>query len=107
MSAILLLNSILDKVRGALEDDRAAIKAYLFGSMARGDYHLWSDVDILVISEDPRRTKKALRKVLDDIFVEHNVTVAAVIIDKRSWEKGLSLLKETAVKEGRLIWKRG
>jgi len=43
-----------------LEKDEDALEAYLFGSMARGDYHLDSDIDVLVISENPRRTQEKL-----------------------------------------------
>lgn len=38
-------------------------KMLLFGSLARGNYKRWSDIDLLVVSEDFKNIKKVRRPV--------------------------------------------
>lgn len=38
-------------------------KLILFGSFARGDYHKWSDIDMIIVSEDFGNLKKVQRPV--------------------------------------------
>lgn len=38
-------------------------KMLLFGSLARGNYRRWSDIDLLVVSKDFRNIKKVRRPV--------------------------------------------
>jgi len=59
MPAILVLDKVIREIVEALEKDEDALKAYLFGSMARGDYHLDSDIDVLVISENLGERRKS------------------------------------------------
>jgi uncharacterized protein len=49
------------------KNDISVIKAYLFGSYARGSYSTWSDIDIAIVSEcfkgDRIEDKKLIRKI--------------------------------------------
>ncbi len=50
---------LLELARGYVRDLSARIRiraAYVAGSVARGDFNVWSDVDVVVVAEDlPRR----------------------------------------------------
>ncbi|MCD6593740.1 nucleotidyltransferase domain-containing protein [Candidatus Bathyarchaeota archaeon] len=59
MPVILVLDKVIREIVEALEKDEDALEAYLFGSMARGDYHLDSDIDFLVISENLGERRKS------------------------------------------------
>ncbi len=37
-----------------LSEERGRVSVILFGSFARGDYNLWSDIDVIIVSESFR-----------------------------------------------------
>lgn len=102
--SILVLDYILEKVVKALKKDENALEAYLFGSMARGDYHLESDIDILVVSEDPKQTSRELSEIVSDLSVEYGVAIGVVVEEAKNWNMGASSLYNSVMKEGRRIW---
>jgi predicted nucleotidyltransferase len=69
-----LLNSLLHAIRDALDDNFAG--AYLFGSLATGDFNEASDIDVLVITERPASEEEfaALKAVHERIRPSDNVS---------------------------------
>lgn len=61
-------NEILAKVRPIAERHSSVRLVYLFGSMARGDAHTGSDVDLAVLFEVP--TLEVFRKLWADLHAE-------------------------------------
>jgi len=64
-------------------------KAYLFGSYARGDYDLDSDIDVLVILSDFKKYGAELRrtsKLIGDLSLEHETTVSVVFSREQEWK---------------------
>ncbi|AKA49302.1 hypothetical protein IX51_09540 [uncultured archaeon] len=55
------LNENLQKVKSIVVMEDPSAKIYLFGSVARGNYNMASDIDILIVSRD---YVKAIRKAL-------------------------------------------
>jgi predicted nucleotidyltransferase len=80
----------------------------LFGSRARGDAHLDSDFDLLVVLEeigDRRATRIAIRRVLDDLPIAKDVIVATV--DELSGRGGRPRgVLHWALTEGRVLYER-
>ncbi len=105
--AILYLDEILELVKKYLKDDKSAVAAYLFGSYSRGDFTSESDLDILVISEEPSKTREMLYDLSWDIQMMFDIPVSFIVISRGRWEKGLTSLKEVVHEEGRVIWRRG
>jgi predicted nucleotidyltransferase len=46
--------AVLERLRGILQPHREVLEAYLFGSLARGETSLHSDVDVAVYVAEPR-----------------------------------------------------
>ena len=65
---------VVEALRSLKEDEKCEV--YLFGSYARGDHALDSDVDVLVVSEGfeglsrPERVSRIRRKLPEDISFE-------------------------------------
>ena len=60
----------------------------LFGSKARGDSRLWSDIDILiVVDRDDWRLSHAISDLAADVSLEYNVLIGPRVIGKGRWER--------------------
>ncbi len=106
LPTIMALDNVINEVIEAVKADKAALEAYLFGSMSRGDYHSESDIDILIISERVETTRNRLQDLGSDLTLKYGVVVSIIVLDARMWERGLSTLASTVKKEGKLIWSR-
>lgn len=60
------------RVASALGDQVDAI--VLYGSVARGEAKRDSDIDIMVVSPDPQRTREKLSEIRSDFAYEQNYT---------------------------------
>ena len=59
----------------------------LFGSKARGDSRMWSDIDILVIvDEEDWRFQHAISDVASNISLELDVLIGPRVISEERWE---------------------
>ena len=60
--------------------------AYLYGSYARGDYHPYSDVDIMLVSSLPDREIKArnrqVSEIVGEMCIDHDVTISVSVRSK-------------------------
>ena len=60
----------------------------LFGSKARGDGNIWSDIDILVIVDDKDwRFAHAISALGADISLEYDVLIGPRVISEARWER--------------------
>jgi predicted nucleotidyltransferase len=80
------LNLITQKVCAAAKEvlgDKLE-KVILFGSYARGDYHEWSDIDIMVLADiQPEKAstiRKEIRSLMNYIGLEYNVIVSLSVV---------------------------
>lgn len=71
-------------------------KIILYGSYARGDFNLESDVDILIIlscsPEEVRAYRKAVSSIASRISLANDIEVSLLLIDKASFEERLHIL---------------
>jgi len=97
--------SILEKFRSLLVERIRVHKIILFGSRARGDAQVDSDMDLLVILQDPP-TEEIEDYILDcawEAGIDHSVILVPVVYSREEWEEGpdqSSLLALAVQREG-------
>jgi predicted nucleotidyltransferase len=77
----------------------------VFGSIVRGEADNESDLDLLIVTQNPMQ--RSVRHLITDIVCEinsnHDTNLSTLVVDKTSWETGLySVLPihEEILKEG-------
>jgi len=82
-------------------------KVILFGSYARGDQHEDSDVDYLVVLNDPEiktfREISFMSPVTSELGLRHGLWVSAIPFTAEKLARGLSPLSSSARTEGILL----
>lgn len=67
----------------------------LFGSRARGQGHLESDLDLLVLAQGLTRVERgALLDIAADLGVEYGLALSPLIMDSAKWREDLPLAAE-------------
>lgn len=89
-----LTQAVVESALEILEDK--IYKIILYGSYARGDFTLESDVDIMVVldcsKEEVLSYRKRMDKVASRIGLEHDVMVSLLLRDKDSFLEGQKVL---------------
>ena len=94
--SIAVLEKVVEEIIRSLEDNDGAEEAFLFGIMSRGDYHLESDIDVLVVSRKMDKTRRRMQEIGAALSLEYGVVVSVIVVDEDSWRRGLSLLRDTS-----------
>lgn len=77
-------------------------KIILFGSLARGDYRLDSDIDLAIMTRD-RSLMKLSSSIADKILVEYGKLVSLKFISEEDFDKENSPIKDE-IKKGMVIY---
>ncbi|MDI6690262.1 MAG: nucleotidyltransferase domain-containing protein [Candidatus Bathyarchaeota archaeon] len=77
-------------------------KIILFGSLARGDYRLDSDIDLAIMTRD-RSLMKLSSSIADKILVEYGKLVSLKFIGEEDFDKEDSPIKDE-IKKGMVIY---
>ncbi|KRE35671.1 nucleotidyltransferase family protein [Paenibacillus sp. Soil522] len=88
-----------------LEQNFKLVKLIMFGSKARGDHNEHSDVDLMVLVEDPKTTeiREKLSELQFDVIMEQDAPLMSTIENYKNWleEKDISLpFKDNIESEG-------
>ena len=81
-------------------------EAYLYGSFARGDYHEYSDVDILVTvnmnADEISNYRSSLASMNSELSLKHDVTVSITVKPLEHFQKYANVLPyyQNVIKEG-------
>lgn len=98
-------------IRAALEllSDKI-YKIILYGSYARGDFDLESDVDIMIIMdcslEEIRAYRKEVSRIASRISLANDIEVSLLLIDRRSFEERLDILPfyQNVLRDGGVLY---
>ena len=96
----LKLDDILGQIKEFSQLNTEIEEVYLFGSVARNDHLPWSDIDLLILSKSPEKTRVKVNSFLNEIFINEGVLVSAIVehIDK------ISIVSRYFKQEGKLLW---
>jgi predicted nucleotidyltransferase len=96
-SETLALQAFIGQVQSAYP--RQICQVSLFGSKARGDSQVDSDVDILVlVSDEDRGLRKGIIDIASSLSLEYDVLLSPRVIGERRWKarQGFSLYRNIA-----------
>ena len=100
MKVLSFLNSI--RIKRALKNE-SVVLCYLFGSVARGEEHKESDVDIAILFDQAVKKEEYLQKegklisLFSRIYPEREINIVNMAISS-------PLLRQNAIIEGKLIY---
>jgi predicted nucleotidyltransferase len=82
-------NQILKQIKSAVKATEPAATIVLYGSYARGDNKINSDIDVLILIDKDKITSADARRVaypLYDIEFETGKIISPLILSRKSWE---------------------
>ncbi|WP_222927182.1 nucleotidyltransferase domain-containing protein [Thermosediminibacter litoriperuensis] len=102
-----LLNNELERMVKVLAEEYQAEKVILFGSLAEGDIHDWSDIDLIVVKETSKPFYERLEEVVE--IVKPNVGTDIIVYTPKELEemRGRLFFEEEILKKGKIIYERG
>ena len=97
------LAAVIDRLVAALQPHRM----YVFGSQARGDAGLESDVDMLVVVQKAEQPSHRLAQTAYHAAAPHSLALDIVVISREEFEwrsRALASLPAIVLREGRLVY---
>ncbi|MBI5788942.1 MAG: nucleotidyltransferase domain-containing protein [Candidatus Schekmanbacteria bacterium] len=63
----------------------------LFGSKARGDFDVESDIDLLILTghKIDRKKRHEITHYVFEVNLKYDVNISTLVIPKKEWEEGL------------------
>lgn len=80
---------VVDRIKAVTHQLKPHVEAILYGSEARGDARLDSDIDLLLLVDADKLTyddKDRIMAPLYDIELETGVVISTMIIPRKEWE---------------------
>ncbi|MDL2212803.1 nucleotidyltransferase domain-containing protein [Bacteroides sp. OttesenSCG-928-E20] len=81
---------LLPRIKAAIQSIEPQAEIILFGSVARGDADIQSDIDLLIIVPDENYTWQRKREFyypISDIEQEAMISISPIIRTRSQWEK--------------------
>lgn len=82
-----------------------AEKVFLFGSLARGKISLFSDIDLVVLFDDPRSSRELSLWLYQNIHTRESVDIIAYNLQSFNKMKDTNFLSN-ALQESKLLYER-
>ncbi len=104
----MLTKKIIQEVLGKIVDacrtaPLSTMKVIVFGSVARNDFDLDSDIDILVVSTNPSESKHYFGNIADELFTEYYVPISILYVTPERLKMGDRFIRNI-INEGKTIW---
>ena len=84
--------------------DVGLVRIVLFGSAARGAPSPLSDIDLLLVTENPRETRRLFSPFRASIYAETAVPITALYVTPDQYENSPDPLYKTIKQEGKILW---
>lgn len=109
MKHIETIENELVQILNRLYPNRLA-QIILYGSYARGDFHVDSDIDFLVVLEDEEiLTGKELgfmNKPIFDLTLQYGIQISHYPTTQKKFTQSESMFYRQIRKEGKVLWKK-
>jgi predicted nucleotidyltransferase len=96
-----------DTVEAILSVSKNVEKIILFGSQARGDSNVGSDIDILVVvdilEEQLGEIKIEMRNLASDISLEYDECISLIVVTRSEYESKVDTLFYQNIKRGGIV----
>jgi predicted nucleotidyltransferase len=81
------LQAVCDWIRAEFRVDRIV----LFGSVVRGTADEESDVDLLIVLQEPpdHQIRSRISSVILDFNLEYDTNLSGLVVDQEAWDEGL------------------
>jgi predicted nucleotidyltransferase len=103
-----ILEKELKRIVGAIIKGYSPEKIILFGSLAGGHVHEWSDIDLVIVKETKERLIERLHKV--HLMAAPNIGVNFIVYTprevKRMIEQNHYFFTDEILKKGRVLYER-
>jgi len=84
----------------------STVKVILFGSVARNDFDVDSDIDIMVVSTDIKEAKSFFGEIADELFLKYFVPISIVYVKPERLKFGDWFI-QNVLREGKILWECG
>jgi predicted nucleotidyltransferase len=81
------LRALRDRIGAEFRPDRIV----LFGSVVRGTSDEESDLDVLIVLQEPadHQIRNRISRLILDINLEHDTNLSGLVVDQKTWDGGL------------------
>jgi uncharacterized protein len=101
------LKSELDRIVGVIKKEYKPDKIILFGSLAQGNVHEWSDIDLLIVKETEKRPVDRAIEICK--LIHPNVGIDLFVYTPVEYEnlvKGKFSQLMSILREGRVLYEK-
>jgi predicted nucleotidyltransferase len=102
------LTDVLEHIMQTLISEYHPQKVILFGSMAKGEIDDWSDIDLVIIKETPKRFLARLKEVA--LLCRAPVGVDYLVYTPSEFEQmaseGRPFIQEEVLRKGKVLYER-
>ncbi|MHA1266549.1 MAG: nucleotidyltransferase domain-containing protein [Candidatus Helarchaeota archaeon] len=82
------------------------VEILVFGSVARDDFTPLSDIDILMITNNQKRTKEKFTRFIEQIYLETSIVVSPKYLTPIEFQNTIDPFYKIIKIEGKRLWKR-
>jgi predicted nucleotidyltransferase len=105
---MIIKNDILSSIKKTVKSVDPTATVILYGSFARGDNDKDSDIDLLILVDNPRLTPQESKKIkypLYDIEFETGQIISPLVLTRKDWETRhkITPFYENVTREGRTL----